>query len=119
MNTRRFWLPLIAVSTMMALMPSYAGAVDQPQYGPWMPLKDGHLDGVQISFKRFANGTQYYKLKNTYPVAVKVECKFSFTGLDGKRNTEQACAANKLQPGQEMKILGGSILVSRLWMTPL
>ena len=107
MKAHRPWLPLVAVAILIALIPSAYGAADQPQYGPWMPLKDGHLDDVQISFKRFANGTQYYKLKNTYPVAVKVECKFSFTGMDGKRNTEQACAANKLQPGQEIKICVG------------
>jgi len=79
------------------------GAGDPPQFGPWMALKDGHLDGVQISFKRFPNGTVYYKLRNTYPVAVKVKCQFCFTNSTGKRSTETGCDAKAIQPSKEAR----------------
>jgi hypothetical protein len=72
------------------------------EWGPWMPLKDGGINGVQIAFKLFPNKTQYFKLKNTYPVEVKVDCQFNFTDDKGKPSTEHSCGAT-LAPGQEKK----------------
>jgi hypothetical protein len=72
----------------------------QVHYGSWIPMKDNETNGIQIAFKLYPDGTMYYKLKNTYPYAAKVECQFRFTDRKGKTATENACSA-LLAPGQE------------------
>jgi hypothetical protein len=67
-----------------------------------MPLKDGGRNAVEISFKLYSNRTQYFKLRNAYEVAVKVECQFNFTDDKGKPSTEHGCVAT-LAPGQEKR----------------
>ena len=68
-------------------------------------MKDNDSNGIQIAFKLYPDGTMYYKLKNTYPHAAKVDCQFKFTDKKGKTATENACSAT-LAPGQE-KTNGG------------
>jgi hypothetical protein len=70
-----------------------------------MPLKDSDSNGIQIAFKIYPDGMMYYKLRNTYPYAAKVDCQFRFTDRNGKTATEGGCSAT-LAPGQE-KTSGG------------
>ncbi len=91
-------LPAFLLFIAVALL----SAAPPPDWGPWLPLKDGGKNGVEISFKLWPNKTQYFKLRNTYEVAVKVECQFNFTDGNGKPSTEHGCGAT-LAPGQEKK----------------
>jgi hypothetical protein len=106
MNLRSFGPFAIAGALLAALSMAAPGYAQKPQYGPWMPLSDGMQNGVQIAFKLYPDGTQYFKLKNTYKVPVSVSCKFSFETRDGKRQTNSGCNANNLAPGAEAMGMG-------------
>lgn len=93
----------ISIISSLFFVVGFAELSGQPQvqYGAYMPLKDGEQNGVQIAFKLYPDGTQYYKIKNTYSVTVNVKCKFTYTDRGGQRHTETACGSDKLAPGQE------------------
>lgn len=91
---------LMAFVLQLGAGATVSSAQDKPSYGPWIPLNDGIYNGVDIAFKRYQDGTQYYKLKNTYPYAVTVNCQFRFNTNTGKSLTESACLAT-LKPGEE------------------
>lgn len=98
-------LTLCVVLILSMLATVCASAAATAQWGPWMPLKDGNLDGVQIAFKKFPNGDQRYKIRNTYPVTVVVHCSFIFTSLEGKSQKESGCDGT-LKPGEEKTEMG-------------
>lgn len=93
-------LLLRVIATLGACLPVLAHAAESPQWGPWLPLKDGAENGVKIAFKQFPNGTLRYKLRNDYMTEVTVSCRFRYTSQDGKVMTESGCDG-KLAPGQE------------------
>jgi hypothetical protein len=101
MPTRTRWGALILSLLTMAC----ASTVAQTQWGSWLPLKDGNLDGVQIAFKKFPNGDQYYKIRNTYPVTVVVHCSFIYTTIEGKSQKESGCD-DTLKPGEARAEMG-------------
>ena len=89
-------LPAFLLFTAVAFL----SAAPPPEWGPWIPLKDGGKNGVEISFKIWPSKTQYFKIRNTYPVAVKVECQFKWLDDKGQSTTNSGCGAT-LAPGQE------------------
>jgi hypothetical protein len=101
----RLLRPILILMPVVLSVSALRLAAANTEWGPWMPLKDGNLDGVQIAFKKFPNGDQYYKIRNTYPVAVVVHCSFIYTTLEGKSQKESGCNGT-LKPGEE-KAEGG------------
>jgi hypothetical protein len=99
-------LGFLAIASAVLAPVSLTALAETPQYGPWMPLKDGMQNGVEIAFKLSPDGTQYFKLLNTYKVPVNVSCKFSFETRDGKTQTDSGCNANNLAPGAQATGMG-------------
>jgi hypothetical protein len=77
-----------------------ANAVEPPPYGPWLPLKDSDQDGVKIAFRQYSSGELRYKIENTYPVDVKVNCRFNYVDGSGKPRTESGCGPLTLKAGE-------------------
>ena len=94
--------PMLGRALTVLSLGTFVCFAQNPQihYGSWMPMKDNDSNGIQIAFKLYADGTMYYKLKNTYSHVVKVDCQFRFTDKEGKTSTENACSAT-FAPGQE------------------
>ncbi len=106
MNVRSLGSFALAGAVLAAMSLAAPGQAPQPQYGPWMPLKDGMQNGVDIAFKLSSDGTQYFKLMNTYKAPVNVSCKFSFQTRDGKTQTDSGCNATNLAPGAQATGMG-------------
>lgn len=104
MRIRPLWPIMMLIPAVLSMHPLCVAAAS-PQWGPWMPLKDGNLDGVQIAFKKFPNGDQRYRIRNTYPVTVVVHCSFVYTTLEGKSQKESGCDA-PLKPGEVRAEMG-------------
>lgn len=90
---------IVAVAAASGLVKTTAD-----EWGPWQPVPDGHLNAVEIAFKRgkfpYGKGQYqfYYKLRNGYdqPVVVDVEIR----GIGDKHSST---AMAKLLPSQEKK----------------
>jgi hypothetical protein len=106
MSARSFGSFAIAAAVIAAVSLAAPGLAQQVHYGPWMPMKDGMQNGVEIAFKLSSDGTQYFKLMNTYKVPVNVSCKFTFQTRDGKTQTDSGCNANNLAPGAQATGMG-------------
>jgi hypothetical protein len=99
-----------SVASLVAVAPTSAQirCTDRQNWSEWHPIVDGRMNGVDVAFKRgdglsygtTKQGTEcYFRLRNRYKDAVKIDIEFQNTNSDGRPAPESYYV--ELQPGQE------------------
>jgi len=91
---------LVAIALLIGGTAHLTAQYKKPPFGPWKPLHDGRQNGVEIAFQMYSDGTQYYKLLNTYLETVTVHCSFKYTDRNCNTKPGGSCMAT-LTKGQE------------------